>query len=454
MSIIAAGTTTTTALSSTGNTDGTIQLQVNGTTPSVTLNALGAVGVGASPNFGTSGQALVSAGSTAAPTWTTIAASQWTTSGSNISYTAGQVQISTGSAAAPALSVASDTNTGIFFPAADTIAFAEGGAEVARFDSSGNLGVGTTTPVGALQVLRASANPTVNVTRTTSSATTIGDALYLRLNDTNGTNGMRTEIGMGYGIPGTQTYTPALIGYVQTTGTANTLGDIYFATRSVTTDTAPTERARITNTGAWSFGSSGTATGTSGQVLTSAGSGAAPTWADAAAGGSLIFLSEVTASNSNTVDIETTFNSTYDEYVIKVTNLLPAESNTGLRARIRVDGAYDTGSNYGSASTTTDSAGDTFNGSNAGSAMFLTANQAGANRPTSFEFRVHNPASTSVAKGFDWAGILYRNGALLGSSFIGAGLNSSTSACTGVRLYMSSGAITSGTFRLYGIKKN
>jgi hypothetical protein len=72
MSIIAAGTTTTTALSSTGNTDGTLQLQVNGTTPSVTLNTLGAVGVGAVPNFGTSGQVLVSAGSTAAPAWAAV----------------------------------------------------------------------------------------------------------------------------------------------------------------------------------------------------------------------------------------------------------------------------------------------------------------------------------------------------------------------------------------------
>ena len=71
MSIIAAGTTTTTALSSTGNTDGTLQFQVNGTTASVTLNTLGAVGVGASPAFGTSGQVLTSAGSTAAPTWVT-----------------------------------------------------------------------------------------------------------------------------------------------------------------------------------------------------------------------------------------------------------------------------------------------------------------------------------------------------------------------------------------------
>jgi hypothetical protein len=43
-----------------------------------------------------------------------------------------------GSASTPAIR-GTDANTGIFFPTADTIAFAEGGAEVARFDSSGNL---------------------------------------------------------------------------------------------------------------------------------------------------------------------------------------------------------------------------------------------------------------------------------------------------------------------------
>ena len=47
-----------------------------------------------------------------------------------------------GSAATPAVR-GTDTNTGIFF-GADIIGFAEGGAEVARFDSSGNLLVGTT----------------------------------------------------------------------------------------------------------------------------------------------------------------------------------------------------------------------------------------------------------------------------------------------------------------------
>jgi hypothetical protein len=56
-----------------------------------------------------------------------------------------------GSAASPAIQ-GSDSNTGMFFPAADTIAFAEGGAEVARFDSSGNLGIGTSSPATRLHV--------------------------------------------------------------------------------------------------------------------------------------------------------------------------------------------------------------------------------------------------------------------------------------------------------------
>jgi len=50
-----------------------------------------------------------------------------------------------GTAALPAITTTGDTNTGIWFPAADTIAFTEGGTESMRIDSSGNLLVNTTT---------------------------------------------------------------------------------------------------------------------------------------------------------------------------------------------------------------------------------------------------------------------------------------------------------------------
>jgi hypothetical protein len=58
----------------------------------------------------------------------------------------GQLAVTGTTTTSPAIVAAGDTNTGIFFPAADTIAFAEGGAEAMRIDSSGNVGIGNSTP--------------------------------------------------------------------------------------------------------------------------------------------------------------------------------------------------------------------------------------------------------------------------------------------------------------------
>jgi len=56
----------------------------------------------------------------------------------------GVTTVQAGTVSLPAITTTGDTNTGIFFPAADTIAFTEGGAESMRIDSSGNLGLGAT----------------------------------------------------------------------------------------------------------------------------------------------------------------------------------------------------------------------------------------------------------------------------------------------------------------------
>ena len=56
-----------------------------------------------------------------------------------------------GSASTPAIQ-GEDTNTGIFFPAADTVAVATAGTERLRVDSAGRLGVGTTSPGDTLDI--------------------------------------------------------------------------------------------------------------------------------------------------------------------------------------------------------------------------------------------------------------------------------------------------------------
>jgi hypothetical protein len=60
-----------------------------------------------------------------------------------------------GSAGTPAVQ-GSDTNTGVFYPAADTVGVSTGGTERMRIDSSGNVGIGTTSPIAQSQLTVAS----------------------------------------------------------------------------------------------------------------------------------------------------------------------------------------------------------------------------------------------------------------------------------------------------------
>jgi hypothetical protein len=76
-----------------------------------------------------------------------------------------------GSAATPAIR-GTDTNTGIWFPAADTIAFTEGGVESMRIDSSGNVGIGTASPASRLNI--ATGASTSCTMRFTSNSTGAG----------------------------------------------------------------------------------------------------------------------------------------------------------------------------------------------------------------------------------------------------------------------------------------
>ena len=102
------------------------------------------------------------------------------------SATFNTVTVADGSATTPSITNDGDTNTGIFFPAADTIAFAEGGVEAARFDSAGNLGIGATTINNAVTTYRgAGVNNYIQFTNaTTGTASTDGCLIGVAADDT------------------------------------------------------------------------------------------------------------------------------------------------------------------------------------------------------------------------------------------------------------------------------
>ena len=73
-----------------------------------------------------------------------------------------------GNAALPAFSTSGDTNTGMYFPAADTIAFSEGGVEAMRINDVGNVGIGITAPAAKLQVDQVGIQTTTTALTTTT----------------------------------------------------------------------------------------------------------------------------------------------------------------------------------------------------------------------------------------------------------------------------------------------
>jgi hypothetical protein len=104
-------------------------------------------GLFAAAGSGTSVGLNVGAGKTLA-----VAGTMTVTGSASVAFAAGTVS-------APSITANGDTNTGIFFPAADTIGFTEGGVEAARIDSSGNLGIGTSSPGTRLHTNKASQTP-------------------------------------------------------------------------------------------------------------------------------------------------------------------------------------------------------------------------------------------------------------------------------------------------------
>ncbi len=71
----------------------------------------------------------------------------------------GVLSLAAGTALLPSLAFSGDPNTGLWSPAADTLAASTGGSERLRVDSSGNLGIGTSSPGARLHTNKASQTP-------------------------------------------------------------------------------------------------------------------------------------------------------------------------------------------------------------------------------------------------------------------------------------------------------
>ena len=181
-----------------------------------------------------------------------------------------------------------------------------------------------------------------------------------------------------------------------------------------------------------------------------------------ASGGTLILLSTQTASSSATISFTTGLDSTYDEYQFHFINVRPATDNTTFLYNLSTDG----GSNYNVTKTETnfrayhfedDSATSlAYLGGVAQSSSFGTLNNTignGADENACGVFTIFNPSSTTYVKHFISCVNSY-NGSNVSEEGFTAGYGNTTSAVNAVQFKMSSGNITDGVFKLYGVKKS
>jgi hypothetical protein len=201
------------------------------------------------------------------------------------------------------------------------------------------------------------------------------------------------------------------------------------------------------------------AIGTNGYVLTSNGTTAG--WA-APAGGGLVLLEQHAASASATLDFTTWYSSTYDEYQIEAVNLVPATNAVSCYLRFSTNGgsSYDSGANYEWADYRFISSGSTFGGGAAqaqigidgGGAVNVLSSTA-SNGGLCGSYKLHSPGSSSMHKTlYGQSSFLVNSGGARQGSTITA-VYKVTTAVDAFRVFMSSGNITSGTVRVYGIAK-
>lgn len=193
------------------------------------------------------------------------------------------------------------------------------------------------------------------------------------------------------------------------------------------------------------------AVGTAGQLLQTNGV-SAPSWVTASAS-ALTFLSTVTASSAATVDIETTFNSTYNNYMLVANDITPQTDGMDLRIRLKTGGAYITSATYNYHSHKMSNLSSTYdcarnnNDSHIVLALGVGDSSLAANNLSVNIFDTNN---TSKERAIYFTGSFALSGNSPKCGLSGFGSNTSTGVLQGIRIYMSSGNI-SGTFRLYGI---
>jgi hypothetical protein len=159
--------------------------------------------------------------------------------------------------------------------------------------------------------------------------------------------------------------------------------------------------------------------------------------------GDIVFIESQTASNSATIEF-TDLDSTYFEYLVVMTNVVPTSSST-----LHFKTSSNNGSSYDSGAT--DYSYDGFGGTSTGAAFIVVTPSVDtdATAGISAEVRIYNPSSTNFTK-IVFAGASHSS-TNLPTRIAQSGQRESAAAVDAIQFLFSTGNISTGDFYLYGV---
>ena len=174
-----------------------------------------------------------------------------------------------------------------------------------------------------------------------------------------------------------------------------------------------------------------------------------------------VLLATSTASSSASISFDGYFSSTYKNYQIIFSDVYPATNNTVLYSRFRRSNADVTGSSYSftgpSAYVLNDNSSSGPSDNSQAGVNYIGVNSGNLSNSSNMQYNgtvnIFDPLSTSRYKSVNYTMSNYTgDGNRIYTSFTYGTLRDSLAALSGITFYYSSGNISTGTFKLYGIK--
>tara|TARA_Y100001938_G_C8054126_1_gene413503 strand:+ start:195 stop:1010 length:816 start_codon:yes stop_codon:yes gene_type:complete len=227
------------------------------------------------------------------------------------------------------------------------------------------------------------------------------------------------------------------------------------ATTTVTTELKTNKISPASGT-AFTLGDSGdTFTIPAGATITNSGT------ATGFGSSDFVLLSSSDISSSTAlVEFDGLFSSTYKNYKVIISGLLPVDNGVRLNAQMKESGSYVTSGAYtyligaDIVYNTTDGSTTNLEKATNGTKVVMTSEMKNSSGETnSLEINIYDPLGSHY-KAMTWHNQNYGNALTnLFRNYVGASvLRASTNDCTAIKFFMDSGNIAKGNFKLYGIK--